>query len=279
LFDPNHGLMIADNGNPNLTPCVINAFTKRNLGREQMTVDPVGPTVEVDALTALRAWVQFAVRIPNGPLDSNEVAGGVPVADLTAGRSLFGQQCASCHSGPQWTTSIKNFPSPPANTDIACEVDLAAAAPPGSFCTTAPATGDPVNIQYLNRFLRNVGSYNLGVPGQGNPLGNNIGGEEKAAATLALVNGIPTSQPQKDALGIDFNGDGRGNGFNVQSLLGVNLAQPYMHNGACESIACVVNDVKHRTANGTRPDVLNTAIKRRQVTRYVESIDAATSPF
>jgi len=274
-------LMIADNGNPNLAPCVINAFTKPNAGREQVRVDPVGATDAVDALTALRAWVQFAVRIPNGPLDDTELTsgGGVPAADIATGRTLFGQQCASCHNGPQWTSSIKNFTSPPAGADIACEVSLGTAAPPGSFCSTAPVTGDPVNIQYLSRFLRNVGSYNLGVPGQGNLIGQNIGAEEKAAAALALVNGVPTSQPPKDALGIDFNGDGRGNGFNVQSLLGVNLAQPYMHNGACESIACVVGDKKHRTGNGAKPDFLETVNKRRLVIRFVESIDAATDPF
>ena len=116
-----------------------------------------------------------------------------------------------------------------------CEVNLGAAAPPGSFCLTAPVTGDPVAIQYLNAFLEDVGSFNLGVPGGGNNIGNNVGAAEKAAA--ALVAG--TSQPPKDALGKDYNNDGRGVGYNVQSLLGVSLAQPFMHNGACETIACI----------------------------------------
>ena len=39
---------------------------------------------------------------------------------------------------------------------------------------TGTFTGNPVATQYLNRFLRDLGSFNLGVPGQGNPLGNNI---------------------------------------------------------------------------------------------------------
>ena len=81
---------------------------------------------------------------------------------------------------------------------------------------------------------------------------------------------------QRDALGRDYNGDGRGIGYNVQSLLGVAMVQPYMHNGACESLFCVVSDVKHRTGNGTITDFLNTAQKRNELTTFLESIDADT---
>ena len=50
-----------------------------------------------------------------------------------------------------------------------------------------------MGVQYLNRFLRDVGSFNLGVPGQGNPLGNNIGADfalkqPPDGYTLFLVN-------------------------------------------------------------------------------------------
>ena len=40
-----------------------------------------------------------------------------------------------------------------------------------------PFTGNPVGAQYLNRFLRDIGSFNLGVPGQGNLFGSNIGAD------------------------------------------------------------------------------------------------------
>jgi YVTN family beta-propeller protein len=275
-FDPDHGLLIGDNGDENSPPCVINQFTKPNANRAQMTVNPVGATPAIPALTALKQWVQLAVRVPNGPLNSTEIAGGVPLAEINAGRALFGQQCAGCHGGGLWSASVKDFVSPPANAEIACEVNLGAAAPPGSACTTAPIIGDPVNnVQYLDRFLKDVGSFNLGVPGQGNPIGNNVGATEKAAA--ALVAGV--SQAQKDALGIDYNGDGKGVGFNPQSLLGVNMVQPYMHNGACESLACVVDDLEHRTGNGALTDFLNTAAKRAQVVQFLESIDRQSTPF
>ena len=274
-FNPDQGLLFGDNGDINKPPCVVNQFAKANANREQHGVNPNGPTTRVDALTALRDWVKFAVRPANGPLNSSEIAGGVPLADINAGRNLFIQQCARCHDGGLWSRSIKNFVSPPPGNRIACEVNLAAAAPPGSFCLTAPVIGDPIGTQYLDAFLEDVGSYNLGVPGEGNSIGNNIGAEEKAAKALA---GGVSQVVGKDGLGIDFNNDGRGIGFNVQSLLGVFSSQPYMHNGACESIACVVGDADHRTGNGRFNDILNTADERLKVTRFVESIDEATSP-
>jgi len=275
LFDPNHGLLIGDNGNPNFAPCVINAFPKSNFNRKQLGVDPLGPTTFVNALGALRAWVQFAVRVPNGPLDSTELASGVSAAQIQSGRDLFvQQQCDSCHGGDLWSTSVKDFTSPPPNNQLACEVDLGAAAPPGSFCTTAPLFGNPANNQYLDRFLKDVGSFNLGVAGGTNPIGNNVGAIEKA--TPAVVGGVSTPPP--DALGRDYNGDGRGVGFNVQSLLGVHAVPPYMHNGACETLACVVGDVDHRTARGTLPDKLASSANRALVVKFLESIDAQTTP-
>lgn len=272
-FDPAHGLLIGDNGDINTPPCVVNQFAKANANRPQVSVNPVGATPRIAALTALKKWVQFAVRSPHGPMSSTELAGGVPQSVIDAGRSHFLLQCASCHKGGLWSTSVKNFVSPPTGNLIACEVNLGAAAPPGSFCTAAPITGDPIGNQYLNAFLEDAGSFNLGVPGQGHGIGNNIGADEKAGA--ALVAGV--AQPKKDALGRDYNGDGRGIGFNVQSLLGVSLVQPYMHNGACESLTCVVSDVKHRTGNGSIPDFLDTAAKRAELTTFVESIDADTA--
>ena len=113
------------------------------------------------------------------------------------------------------------------------------------------------------------------MPGKGNPIGNNIGAAEKASAARRST----VSQPPQDALGIDYNGDGKGVGFNVQSLLGIHAVPPYMHNGACETIACVVGDREHRTGNGRFPDTLGGAAQQRRLTRFVESIDPAIQPF
>jgi hypothetical protein len=179
------------------------------------------------------------------------------------GRSLFlSAGCASCHGGLNWTVSVKDFPSPPAGSEIFTE-------------RTGTFTGNPVGAQYLNRFLRDIGSFNLGVPGQGNDLGNNVGADEKAAPAVASG----ALQPAQDGLGIDYNSDNKGIGFNVPALLGLHAVPPFLHNGAAESLAAVVSDVKHRTDNGRMPDALSNPADQVLVVKFLESIDAKTVPF
>ncbi len=261
-LDSNHGLLFGDNGDINLPPCTVNAFARANAGRREHTISLPGSSVQVPALTALREWVRFAIRTPKGPFTSAQIVGGVPPADIEAGRTLFMEAgCATCHSGGKWTLSTKDFTSPPASTEIFTE-------------RTGTFTGNPVGAQYLNRFLRNINSFNLGVADGGNPIGNNLGAVEKASA--ALVNGV--AQPAPDALGRDYNNDGRGLGYNVPSLLGLYALQPYYHNGACETLACVLSNVAHRTANGTLPDSLTNPADRALVVKFLETISAQTQP-
>lgn len=262
-LDPNHGLVIGDNGDLNVAPGAVNAFALPNANRAQVTVTLPGSANKVPALTALREWVRNAVRTPNSPRIGYGGYNATP-SDLIQGRKLFlAANCASCHGGQNWTVSVKDFTSPPAGADIFTERN------PTNF------VGNPVGAQYLNRFLRDVGSFNLGVPGQGNLLSNNIGADEKAAA--AVANG--TLQAAQDALGRDYNSDGKGIGFNVPSLLGLSMLQPYMHNGAAESLGAVVADVRHRTDNGRLPDTLTNPTDQALLVKFLESIDFKTVPF
>ena len=264
-FNPNQGLLIADNGtNINLAPFVINAFGKANANRPQVTVTLPGSTNQIPALTALREWVRFAVRTPNGPLPGAWGGGGPSPSDIAEGRKHFlAAGCVQCHQGGNWTRSVKDFTSPPAGAEIFTERN------PTNF------VGNPIGAQYLNRFLWDSGSFNIGVAGAGNDLGNNVGGAEFAAA--AVVAGV--LQPEPDALGRDYNADGKGIGFNTPSLQGIYNSPPHLHNGAAESIAAVVGDVKHRTNNGQHPDVLSDPAKQAQLVKFVESIGLGTVPF
>jgi YVTN family beta-propeller protein len=263
LFDPNHGLIIGDNGDINLAPCVINQFLKANAERPQLTVTLPGSGTAVPAMSALREWVKFAVRTPHAPFTNRAVGNRLSRQAIAQGAQLFAQQgCTGCHVGGKFTISTKDFKSPPSAAEL--------------FTETSPAAkfGAPVGLQYMARFLRNIGSFNLGVPGKGNDFGKEIGADEKA--TAALVAG--KAGPQPDALGIDYNGDGIGAGYNVPSLLGILAVPPYYHNGACESLDCVVSNPKHRTANGTLPDKLTTPQQRALVVQYLKSIDSRTTP-
>ena len=230
--------------------------------RPQHTVTLPGSTTAVPALTALREWVKFAVRTPRAPFTRRGVGNRASAKAIKAGRTLFlGAGCTACHVGGKWTLSTKNFVSPPPATEV--------------FTETPATFGVPVGAQYLNTFLRDIGSFNLGVSGGPNPLGANVGAAEKASAT---VNAAGVSGAEPDALGQDYNGDGRGVGYNVPSLLGLNLQPPYYHNGACETLDCVVGNVKHRTANGKQPDKLGSTADRARVVAFLKSIDATTPP-
>ncbi len=259
--DPNHGLLISDNGDINQAPCVINSLAaKANAERPQVTVTLPGSTTAIPALSALREWIRVAVRTPNSPIIRKGLKTPFSRKAVRTGAKLFAQAgCTACHVGNKFTLSTKDFISPPAAAEIFTER------------TPAQVFGNPVAVPYLARFLRDVGSFNRGVPGP-NDLTPSVGALEKAAAGLTA--GV--AQPAQDALGIDYNADGKGAGYNVPSLLGVFGLPPYYHNGACETLDCVVEDVRHRTANGKTPDKLTKARQRRQVTAYLKSIDAKT---
>jgi YVTN family beta-propeller protein len=272
-FDPNHGLLLGDT-NPQLAPCTINAFIPPNEGRNEITVTLPGSTVAVPALSALADWVQFAIRTPNAPLTDKQISGGVPHKEIEAGRALFARAgCQNCHGGPQWTSSIRDFTPPPAITDIFCEQNTGAT----PNCMTAPVIGNPVANQFLDRFLRNIASFGLNVPGSSSVIPGTppIGAVEKA--TRVVVNGVLQSAPQ-DGLGFDYDKNGHGAGFSPPSLLATFAVPPYYHNGACETLACVLADPVHRSA-GTGTDILHAARLRAEVVTFLESIDASTTPF
>lgn len=280
-FDPNHGLLLGDT-NAQLAPCTIVAFTKPNgpidgATRNEITVTLPGSTVPVKALSALNEWVRVAIRTPNSPLTDAQIPGGVPMADVKAGRNLFASAgCASCHGGNQWTSSVKDFASPPAPTEIFCETNTGPGTPPG--CQKAAVIGNPVNAQYLDRFLTDINSFNLNVTGSGNAITGQpaIGAVEKA--TRVVVGGVLQAAPQ-DALGKDYNNDGHGNGFSPPSLLGIYALPPYYHNGACQTLACVLADVNHRTVIGTLPDVLSDPKDQGKVVEFLQEINNNTKPI
>jgi YVTN family beta-propeller protein len=266
--DPNHGLLISDTLNLNDPPVAFATLGRPNAGRPQFTVTlpEVGNEVRgpIPALDAMKEWVRFAVRTPNAPLTTLELAagggnttGGLNTADVNAGRTLFFRAgCQTCHGGGKWTNSTKDFESPPLAADVVKEND--------------PDGAGPINPNptvYLNRFLSDIGSFNLNVQGQGNAIPGTpqIGGPEK-------------DNINRDALGKDHDGNGTGDGFNIPSLLGIWGVPPYYHNGACETLACVLSNQKHRTANGTRPDVLSSAGAQAQVVTFLQSLDADTDP-
>ena len=114
-----------------------------------------------------------AVRTPNGPLPRTQHAARPARRRRRRGaRAVPGAGLPDLPRRADVHGSVKDFASPPAAAEIATE-------------TTPPATtGNPVAAQYLNRFLRDIGSFNLGVTGAGNDIGGDVGAVEKATAGL-----------------------------------------------------------------------------------------------
>lgn len=70
-------------------------------------------------------------------------------------------------------------------------------------------------------------------------------------------------------------------GFNPPSLLGVAGLAPYLHNGSAQTLEDVMKLKSHRTS-GLAPgatDPINDATKLADLLRFLESIDAGTTPF
>jgi YVTN family beta-propeller protein len=259
IFDPNHGLIFGDDGDINKSPCVVNQFAKPNGGRPQMTVTlPGNGRQPIKALDAMKEWVRFSIRTPEGALTEADIpgdAGALDPQDVAAGRRLFFRAgCHKCHGGTKWTISNKDFTSPPAAAELATEAPL--------------TTTNAVQLQFFNRMLFDISSFNLNVAGQGNILPG-----QPAIGAVELSNG------GLKALGFDHNGDGKGKGYNIPALLGIYAVPPYYHNGACETLACVLSNETHRKAGRANgQDILGNPADRANLTAWLETLDADT-PF
>lgn len=266
VLDPNHGLLIGDDGDIDKAPNAVPPFIPiANAGRPQLTVTLPGSSTAWPALDALKEWIRFGIRTPNGLLTTEELdagggatTGGLDAGDVADGRILFFRAgCQSCHGGTKWTVSNKDFTSPPAAAEIFTESD-----PNGAGTPPDPNAG-----QYLNRFLHDIGSFNLNVDA-----GNQIPGQP-------LIGAVEKDTGGKDALGTDHDGDGNGEGFNIPSLLAIWHLPPYYHNGACETLACVLSNTTHRRA-GLRPgqsDPLNSLEDQEKVVAFLQTLDADTA--
>jgi YVTN family beta-propeller protein len=68
-------------------------------------------------------------------------------------------------------------------------------------------------------------------------------------------------------------------GFNIPSLLSVFAGAPYLHNGACSTLDCVLENVTHRSAGTNGIDTLSSPGDRRKVVRFLKTIDITTPTF
>jgi hypothetical protein len=122
------------------------------------------------------------------------------------------------------------------------QVDFARVSPFPETLTPGVAPEPPLG--QLARFLRQVGTFDPADP------------IERAAG----------NQPALGSLG-----------FNPPSLLSIYAFPPYLHNGSCATLECVLENETHRNAGGT--DVLDDPADRAILGQFLISIDASTEPI
>ena len=110
--------------------------------------------------------------------------------------------------------------------------------------TLTPGVDPEPPIVQLARFLRQVGTYD-----PANPI-------ERTAANQQALGAL---------------------GFNPPSLLSIYAFPPYLHNGSCLTLECVLENEAHRNAGGV--DVLGSPEARAAVVQFLISIDAQTEPI
>lgn len=153
-----------------------------------------------------------SIRSPRGAL--------APAGDPVAGRQVFlDGKCESCHGGPLWTLSERYF-TPVLNGDLRL-LTLAQAG-------VTDVSGVRADLRAITDPASNV---LLEVDGNGAPHRHTCVVRKVGTFDNAGPNGRGAAEIRQNnnpAQGID--------GFNVPSLLGVNMGAPYLHNGAAESL-------------------------------------------
>jgi YVTN family beta-propeller protein len=215
-----------------------NCFAKGNTALANPAIYDHGITQGgSDALDAQTLWIFAAVR----PLHQPQPA------DTSAGRTVFGQFCASCHGGPKWTKSeIFHRDNPAATTQNGPALD------PGVSNTANEFKSFTCNKLTFN-YLEKVGTFDPTDP---------IEIRDNATAAIAL--------------GAD--------GFNVPTLLSINYSAPYLHRGQAQTLEEVFPlhglgpDGQVFPPKTTIATEL-TAQQQADLLVFLKSIDGTTEPF
>jgi YVTN family beta-propeller protein len=215
-----------------------NCFAKGNMTTANPAIYDHGITQGgSDALDAQTLWIFAAVR----PLHQPQPA------DTSAGQTVFGQFCASCHGGVKWTKSeIFHRDNPAATMQNGPALD------PGVMNTNNEFKSFTCNGRTFN-YLEKVGTFDPTDP---------IEIRDNAAAAIAL--------------GAD--------GFNVPTLLSINYSAPYLHRGQAQTLEEVF-PLHGLGPNGQAfpptTTIANTLSAQQQsdLLVFLKSIDGTTVPF
>ena len=226
-------------------------------------------------------WIA-TIRSPRAP--TNLVA-----ADVSAGAALFGSgqgNCIGCHSGPKWTISKVfytpgNVPNDAFGSDVSTSLSNTSwnanlnGFPQGLFPSAVASakqfmrSGAPLTFEQLQCILRPVGTIiaNGAAPTGVSPAAVNVWEVRQDMTTGAQGAGGVNAN--------DFT-----TGFNIPSLLGLQVGAPYYHAGNARTLEEALSSTFQGHYQSPLAQVFNpTATQIRQLVAYLLSIDGSTTPL
>lgn len=227
----------------------------------------VGPSTKavMESQSLLQTWNDVeayvkTIRSPRAPRNLDTTL-------VTSGAALFAGEagCSGCHGGAKWTLSRLFYTPGDANALLNnTAYDGAALVTAGFPAALLPASTAPlqrmrsaVGGDQIQCVLRNVGTFGTSLP---------------AVNTLELrTNMVDVAQGGTDG----------GRGYNVPSLLGMQVGAPYFHAGNArtleESLDVIFNQHSKALAEGTFLEGGTAEQDRAAIVAYLLSIDESTT--
>ncbi len=214
-------------------------FARANLALANPAIYDHGITQGAsDALDAQTLWIFAAVRPLHQPQPDP--------ATLASGRTVFVNNCASCHGGAKWTKSqIFHRDNPAAQMQNGPPLD-----PGVTRLPAAPPSAGLVNEFFsftcndaTFKYLEDVGTFDVTNP---------LELRDNAAGSTAFGT----------------------NGFNPPSLLSINYHAPYLHRGQAQTLADVFP--LHNLPGGMTIAGALTTTDQRNLLAFLKSIDGTT---
>ncbi|MEN0063335.1 MAG: hypothetical protein AAGA48_14375 [Myxococcota bacterium] len=280
-------------------------LTGANEDQDQLLVDGIGnnannlgsTTELIAALNTNRDWDEITdwVKTIRSPRAKTNVPG-----DVANGKVLFEESynCDSCHGGGSWTSSIRYYTptlateyggpaksddlrqtlvsdfiagknpvlveqTPVFDVESGCEVD--------EDCKGLTDACDPIAGQCISPLLENEFYASLGRP------------ITQHACVLRDVDTFESPTFAEGALEVRKNmvtvAQGEA-GFNVPSVLNLQLGAPYFHNGRFESLSDLLFDTEDTAHIASGSAVANqiSEADARDLVAYLLSIDGSTAP-
>jgi len=246
-----------------------------------------GSSTATAAAGALTNWADITSYVAQVRSPRAATASLFAAADITAGAALFASAtCSGCHSGEKWTISSVfytpgNVPNDAFGSAAATSLSNVSwnanlnGFPPSLFPSAVASgktdmrSGAPTGFEQLQCVLRPVGTIkaNGAVPTGVSPAAVNVWEVRQDMLTGAQGAGGTNAN--------DFT-----TGYNIPSLLGLQVGAPYFHAGNARSLEESFDNVIFAGHYQALAAIfVPTSTTTKQLVAYLLSIDASTTPI